>query len=65
MYRDDPEAAQVVTTPAPVARMRRSVIGWSMIVAGIAVMLIGGRIGFGEVAQIIGLLVLVVGCWLA
>jgi hypothetical protein len=47
------------------ARMRRSVIGWSMIAAGVVVMLLGGRIGLDEVGQAIGLVVLVIGCWLA
>ena len=51
--------------PPMEARMRRSVIGWSMILAGVVVMLLGGRIGLDEVGQAIGLVVLVVGCWLA
>ncbi len=47
------------------ARMRRSVIGWSMIMGGVVVILLGGRIGLDERGQAFGLVVLVVGCWLA
>jgi hypothetical protein len=45
--------------------MRRSVWGWSLILGGVVVMLLGGRLGLGELGQGVGLLVLIVGCWLA
>ncbi len=47
------------------ALLRRSVWGWSLILGGVALMLVGGRAGLGEVAQAVGLCVLIVGCWLA
>ena len=46
-------------------RMRSSIWGWLLITGGVALILIGGRLGLGEVAQAVGLIVLVVGCWLA
>jgi hypothetical protein len=59
----DPKPA--IEKPPMDARKRRSVVGWSLIGGGIAVMLVGVRIGFGDVAQALGLIVLIVGCWLA
>ena len=61
-----PSNAEPATEKSPSeALLRRSVWGWSLILGGVALMLIGGRAGLGEIAQAVGLCVLIVGCWLA
>lgn len=60
-----PRPEPAPTKQATDARMRRSIWGWSLIFGGVAVMLLGGRLGAGEVAQAVGLVVMLLGCWLA
>jgi len=60
-----PQRARTAPTGVTPARMRRSIIGWSLMAAGMLAMYLGGKLELGEGVFAIGLGVAVIGMILA